>query len=164
MTSPDKPRLSHLDQGGQAHMVDVSSKAPTERTAVASAVFTTRPDVIDAMLAGNLPKGDAVSVARIAGIAAAKRTADLIPLCHPLTLEWVDISIERTALDGITITATARTVSRTGVEMEALTAASVAALALYDMAKSADKGIEIGPIRLEKKTGGKSGPYIRPAE
>ncbi|NOX57324.1 MAG: cyclic pyranopterin monophosphate synthase MoaC [Planctomycetes bacterium] len=155
------PPLSHLTESGEARMVDVSQKPIATRTAVASALVTTRPEVIDAIFAGDLPKGDVIGVARIAGIQAAKRTADLIPLCHPMTLEWVDISIEREGEQSLLIRATARTCARTGVEMEAMTAASVAALALYDMTKSADKGIVIGPIRLESKTGGKSGDYQR---
>ena len=111
---------------------------------------------------GALPKGEALPVARVAGIQAAKRTAELVPLCHPLALDWVDVRFERDG-DGIIILATARTSARTGVEMEALTAAAVAALTLYDMAKSADKAMVIGPIRLESKSGGKSGEWTRPA-
>ena len=164
MAASDKPKLSHVDDQGQAHMVDVTTKRVTERTATASAQVTGQPDVMDALLAGNLPKGEAVSVARIAGISAAKRTADLIPLCHPLSLDWVDVVIRRQNPDSILIEATAKTASRTGVEMEAMTAASVAALTLYDMAKAADKSIEIGPIRLESKSGGKSGDYRRGQE
>ena len=161
LSSNAKPHLSHVDDQGQARMVDVSPKPVTARTAIASATVTSQPEVIAAIWAGDLPKGEALAVARVAGIAAAKRTADLIPLCHPMTLEWVDVAFARPADNVITITATAKTCSRTGVEMEALTAASVAALTIYDMAKAADKGITIGPIRLEQKTGGKSGDYVR---
>lgn len=160
MPTPDKPDFTHLDESGRARMVDVSAKEPTARTAVASARVSARPEVIEALLRGDLPKGEALAVARIAGIAAAKRTAELIPLCHPLPLEWVDVAFRRDADDAVTITATAKTVARTGVEMEALTAAAVAALTLYDMAKSADKAMQIGPIRLERKSGGKSGDVI----
>jgi cyclic pyranopterin phosphate synthase len=142
-------------------MVDVSPKSVTERLAVASARVRGRPEVIRAILAGDLPKGEALAVARVAGIQAAKKTADLIPLCHPMSLDWVEVAIRQSGDDHITIEATAKTTSRTGVEMEAMTAAAVAALTLYDMAKAADKEIEIGPIRLEKKSGGKSGTFIR---
>ncbi|MCA9250512.1 MAG: cyclic pyranopterin monophosphate synthase MoaC [Phycisphaerae bacterium] len=153
--------FSHLDEHGKARMVDVSEKPVTTRTAVASARVTSRTDVIDAIFSGDLPKGDVLAVARIAGIQAAKRTPDLIPMCHPMTLEWADIAFERDGKDSIVIRSTVRTCARTGVEMEAMTAASVSALALYDMAKSADKSIVIGPIRLESKSGGKSGDYQR---
>ncbi len=155
------PKFSHLGDQGEARMVDVSDKSVTTRTAVASARVTSTPEVIEKIYSGNLPKGDVFSVARIAGIQAAKRTADLIPMCHPLSLDWADIAFERDGDDAIVIRATARTSARTGVEMEAMTAASVSALALYDMAKSADKSIVIGPIKLESKSGGKSGEYQR---
>ncbi len=142
-------------------MVDVSDKSVTTRTAVATARITSTSEVIAAIYSGNLSKGDVFSVARIAGIQAAKRTPDLIPMCHSLALDWADIAFERNGDNAIVIRATVRTSARTGVEMEAMTAASVSALALYDMAKSADKGIVIGPIRLESKSGGKSGDYRR---
>ncbi len=153
--------LSHAAPDGAARMVDVSGKAPTVREAAASAVFRAVPAVLDALLAGELPKGDALAAARLAGIFAAKRTAEWIPLCHPLPLDWVDIAIRRVAPGRLSILCTARTTARTGVEMEALTGVTAAALTLYDMAKSADKSIEIGPVRLERKSGGKSGPYRR---
>jgi len=153
--------LSHLDEQGAARMVDVSNKAVSVREAIASAEVVARTEVLDALLAGTLPKGEALATARLAGIQAAKRTGELIPLCHPLPIDWVDVTIERAAPDRLRIQCTARTTARTGVEMEAMTGASVAALTLYDMAKAADKGIVLGPIRLERKSGGKSGTYER---
>jgi cyclic pyranopterin phosphate synthase len=157
----DTPHLTHVDAQGAARMVDVSGKATTARTAIASAEVTARPAVVSAILAGNLPKGEALAVARVAGIQAAKDTSRLIPLCHPLPLDCVDIVFSQQADNTIAITCQATTTARTGVEMEALTGATVAALTLYDMAKSADQGITIGPIRLEQKTGGKRGDYQR---
>jgi len=142
-------------------MVDVSGKPVTERRASASAIVRIKPDVLDALLEGSLPKGDGLATARIAGILAAKNTPSLIPLCHVLPLDDVEIGFERTGADSLMIRCSARATTRTGVEMEALTGACVAALTLYDMAKSADKGIVIGPIQLESKTGGKSGEYRR---
>lgn len=161
MSTPDKPDLSHLDNDGNVRMVDVSGKDVTDRTAVASAVVTVTPDVLERLLAGTLRKGQALTTAKIAGIHAAKRTGELIPLCHPLSLEWADVTFETLDDAHLQITATARTRSRTGVEMEALTAAAVAALTIYDMAKAADPAIVIGPIRLERKSGGRSGDYRR---
>jgi len=161
MSTDDPPSLSHLSANGSARMVDVSDKPVTTRQAVATARVNGSPAVLDALVRGELPKGEALATARIAGISAAKRTAELIPLCHPLSLEWVDVAFERPRDGAVIVRATARTAARTGVEMEALTAAAVAALSLYDMAKAADKSIEIGPIRLESKTGGKSGDYVR---
>lgn len=156
---PDTPsRLSHYDDAGQASMVDVSAKLPTRRTATASA-FVDLSAAVLAALPQN-PKGDPLEVARFAGIQAAKRTSELIPMCHPLPLTHVDVEarIEGT---GVRITATASTVGVTGVEMEALTAASVAALTVYDMTKALDKAIVIRNVQLESKTGGKSGDYNR---
>ncbi len=155
-------KLTHLDARGQARMVDVSEKAVTVREAVASAAMRIRPEVLDALMADKLPKGDALNTARIAGIQAAKRTAEWIPMCHILALDFVGIDFARISSGELAITCTARATARTGVEMEALTGAAAAALTLYDMAKSADKSMEIGPIRLERKTGGKSGDYRRP--
>ena len=159
----EKPasNLTHLDGKGQARMVDVSEKAVTVREAVASAAMRIRPDVLDALMAGHLPKGDALNTARIAGIQAAKRTSEWIPMCHILALDWVGIDFARISSGELGITCAARATARTGVEMEALTGVAAAALTVYDMAKSADKSIEIGPIRLERKTGGKSGDYQR---
>jgi cyclic pyranopterin phosphate synthase len=142
-------------------MVDVSRKDVTQREATASAVVRMEPAVLDALMQGTLPKGEALGTARVAGILAAKRTGEWIPLCHPLPLDWVKIDFSRTASDELTILCTAKTAARTGVEMEALTGASAAALTLYDMAKAADKAIVIGPIQLERKSGGKSGSYQR---
>lgn len=142
-------------------MVDVSAKPVTVREAVALAEVRMEPAVLSMLLAGGLPKGDALNTARIAGIQSAKRTAEWIPMCHVLPLDFVGIEFSAQAPGVLRITCTARTTARTGVEMEALTGVSAAALTIYDMAKSADKTMEIGPIRLERKTGGKSGDYVR---
>ena len=151
--------LTHFDASGQAHMVDVSGKSPTMRQAVAEAVVVMSPETL-ALAQGGAAKGDVLGVARLAGIMGAKRTSDLIPLCHPLPLDKVSVDlVADPALPGIRITATARTTGRTGVEMEALTAASVAALTVYDMLKAAQKDMRIEGIRLLKKTGGKSGTF-----
>ncbi|MBD2210079.1 cyclic pyranopterin monophosphate synthase MoaC [Nostoc linckia FACHB-104] len=152
--------LTHLDQQGQAQMVDVSAKAPTVRQAVAAAQVRMLPETFAAIQAGNAPKGDVLGTARIAGIMAAKQTANLIPLCHPLPLQKVEVEvIPDSQLPGYQIQATVKTKAETGVEMEALTAVSVAALTLYDMAKALEKSIQIESIRLISKTGGKSGDY-----
>ena len=151
-------RLSHYDDGGTARMVDVSEKATTKRTARAHAFVRIRPDVL--LKLPENPKGNPLEVARIAGILAAKRTADLIPMCHPLPLSHADLDIQVEA-GGVRITATASTSGPTGVEMEALTAASIAALTVYDMTKALDKGIEIQDVYLLEKTGGKSGDWRR---
>ena len=151
-------KLSHYDESGQAHMVDVSAKQATRRTATASAFVELSEAVLRALPAN--PKGNPLEAARFAGIQAAKRTSDLIPMCHPLPLTHVDVQAE-IATGGVRITATAATVGVTGVEMEALTAASVAALTVYDMTKALDKGIVIREVRLEAKSGGKSGDYSR---
>lgn len=142
-------------------MVDVSDKSLTTREAVASARVITKPEILDALLDGSLPKGDALATARIAGIQAAKKTSELVPLCHPLPLDWVRVDFERTDPESLLIRCTARTTAKTGVEMEAMCGAMIAALTIYDMTKAADKSIVIGPIRLESKTGGKSGSYRR---
>jgi cyclic pyranopterin monophosphate synthase len=151
-------KLSHYDSAGSARMVDVSAKASTKREAEASAFVAMKPAVVAAL--PNNPKGDALEVARIAGIMAAKRTAELIPMCHPLALAHVDVDV-RLCENGVAITSKVTTTAETGVEMEALVAASVAALTVYDMCKAADKGIEIREIVLERKSGGKSGDYRR---
>jgi cyclic pyranopterin phosphate synthase len=156
----DTPKLSHIDATGQAHMVDVSAKQPTYRTATASAFVGLSAAVLDALPTNR--KGDALQVARIAGIQAAKRTSDLIPLCHPLILTHIDVQAEVVS-GGVQILASIATTGPTGVEMEALTAASVAALTVYDMCKAIDKGIVIHQIQLESKSGGKSGEYHRGA-
>jgi cyclic pyranopterin phosphate synthase len=150
--------LSHYDAAGRASMVDVSSKSATVRTAEASAHVEMSPKVL-AALAHN-PKGDPFEVARIAGIQAAKRTSELIPMCHPVNLSYVDISYSL-CKDGVVLSSRASTTAETGVEMEALTAVSVAALTVYDMCKALDKGISIRSIQLERKSGGKSGEYRR---
>src|SRR5215469_14176573 len=150
--------LSHYDGTGRARMVDVSGKSPTKREAEASGFVAVRPEVLAALPKN--PKGDPLEVARIAGIMAAKRTSDLIPLCHPLPLSLVDVGV-RVCENGVAITSKVATTAETGVEMEALTAVSVASLTLYDMLKAADKGIEIREIVLERKSGGKSGDYRR---
>ncbi len=151
-------KLTHLDETGAAHMVDVGGKPATQRRAVASGIITMTPEALTAIRAGNAPKGDVISAARIAGIMAAKRTGDLIPLCHPLGLEAVniDFAFEDAA---IRATATASLTGRTGVEMEAMVAVSIALLTIYDMAKAIDKGMVIGAVHLIAKTGGKSGDW-----
>jgi cyclic pyranopterin phosphate synthase len=156
----DSP-LSHLDTDGTARMVDVSGKPFSTRTAVASATVHLKTDVLDLVMGSALPKGDALAVARVAGIQAAKNTGQLIPLCHTLPLDWVQVDFDRAGPGDLTIRCTARTTAKTGVEMEALTAVTVAALTIYDMAKAADKAIVIGPIQLERKEGGRSGLYER---
>jgi cyclic pyranopterin phosphate synthase len=158
MPDSNAPRLSHYDEAGQASMVDVSGKQATRRTATASAFVELSAAVLE-VLPQN-PKGDPLEVARFAGIQAAKRTSELIPMCHPLPLTHVDVQA-RIENNGVRITATASTVGVTGVEMEALTAASVAALTVYDMTKALDKAIVIRQVQLESKTGGKSGDYSR---
>ncbi len=153
-------RLTHIDAGGTARMVDVSEKPETERAATAEGSVRMRPETLAMILAGEAKKGDVVGTARIAGIMAAKRTHELIPLCHPLQLGKIDVDIVADdALPGLRVTATARLTGRTGVEMEALTAVSVTCLTIYDMAKSADRGMEIGNIRLVEKSGGRSGHW-----
>jgi cyclic pyranopterin phosphate synthase len=152
--------LSHLDAAGRARMVDVSAKPVTAREARASGRVLLSAAAVAALRSGNIPKGDALAVARIAGIQGAKRTPELIPLCHPIGLHSVTVDLTVTD-DGVTIEATARTADRTGVEMEALTAVSVAALTLIDMIKAVDKTAVITDIRLEEKSGGKSGHWHR---
>ena len=152
--------LTHFDAEGRAHMVDVTGKLAALREAVASGQVKMSPETLAIIVEGRAGKGDVMGVARLAGIMAAKRTADLIPLCHPLPLSKVALDLTPdAALPGIRIRATVRTSGQTGVEMEALTAVSVAALTLYDMVKAAEKGMEIGAIRLEMKDGGRSGRY-----
>ena len=158
MTEPAQSELSHFDASGNASMVDVSAKVPTRRSATASA-FVALSDAVLAALPHN-PKGNPLEVARVAGIQAAKKTSELIPMCHPLTLTHIDVKAD-VVPGGVQITATAATVGPTGVEMEALTAAAVAALTVYDMTKALDKSIVIRHIRLEAKSGGKSGDFLR---
>ena len=152
------PKLSHYDRTGRARMVDVSGKSATKRQAEASGFVAISPAVLAALPSN--PKGDPLEVARVAGIMAAKRTWELIPMCHPLPLSLVDVEV-RVCENGLAITSKVATTAETGVEMEALTAVSVAALTVYDMLKAADKGIEIREIVLERKSGGKSGDYRR---
>lgn len=153
--------LTHLDASGAAHMVDVSAKADTVREAVAEGMISMTPEVIAAMRAGDIKKGDVLGTARIAGIMAAKQTSGLIPLCHPLPISSVSVEFDYTEA-GVRVETRVRTAGKTGVEMEALTAASIALLTIYDMAKAMDKGMVIGPVRLLAKSGGKSGDWIAP--
>jgi cyclic pyranopterin phosphate synthase len=155
---PKPAKLSHYDAAGQARMVDVSAKQATKRTATASAFVELSAAVLAALPAN--PKGNPLEVARIAGIQAAKRTSELIPMCHPLPLSHVEVEVDVVA-EGVRIQATAATTGQTGVEMEALTAATIAALTVYDMTKALDKSIVIRSIQLDRKTGGKSGDYKR---
>ncbi len=157
-------KLTHLDEHGNAHMVDVADKDVTHRRAVAGAFVEMRPETEALIVGGSAKKGDVLAAARIAGIMAAKRTSDLIPLCHPLSLTRVSVELGSTddpARCGISILATAETDGKTGVEMEALTAASVAALTIYDMCKAVDRGMVISDVRLLSKAGGKSGTWTR---
>ncbi len=155
-----KPSLSHLDASGHARMVDVGHKPESERIAIAQGEVVMQPETLAIIQAGDLKKGDVRAVAEIAGVMAAKKTAELIPLCHPLALDQVTVEVEPAPeLPGMIITATARIRARTGVEMEALTAVSVAALTVYDMAKGVEKGMRIQNIRLLEKRGGASGDF-----
>jgi cyclic pyranopterin monophosphate synthase len=160
--SPAAAGLTHLDSSGSARMVDVGHKPSTERRALARAVVRVSPQTASLVAAGNAPKGDVIATARIAGIQAGKRTAELIPLCHPLTLSYLGVEGEIDVDAGeIVLTAEARTTGPTGVEMEALTAASVAALTVYDMVKGVQRGAEIGSVALFEKSGGASGEWRR---
>jgi cyclic pyranopterin monophosphate synthase len=155
------PKLTHLDDTGRAHMVDVGDKPDTERLAVAKGEVLMNKETVDLIRGGEMKKGDVLTVAQIAGIAAAKRTSDLIPLCHPLPITHIDVTLALDdAIPGVTITATVKTTGKTGVEMEALTAVSVAALTVYDMAKAAEKTMKIQNIRLVEKHGGRSGDVV----
>jgi cyclic pyranopterin monophosphate synthase len=153
-------KLTHTDEEGRARMVDVGDKPVTSRTAIATGFVQMSAETIEVIRSNRTPKGDPLEIARIAGVMAAKRTSELIPLCHPLPLSYANVEVEVRG-DGVAVTATARTDGRTGVEMEALAAVSVAALTLYDMCKAVDKGMVITNIRLESKTGGRSGDYDR---
>lgn len=156
----DRPKLTHLGRSGAAHMVDVSEKPVTERIAVAEGHVTMQPATLDLVRRGDAKKGDVLGAARIAGIMAAKRTHELIPLCHPLPVTKVEVEVEPDPdLPGVTIRATVKVAGQTGVEMEALTAVSVACLTVYDMVKSVERGMRIEGIRLLEKQGGKSGLY-----
>ena len=152
--------LTHFDEQGRAHMVDVSDKAVTSRVAVATGCVVMAPETLSLVMAGTAKKGDVLGVARLAGIMAAKKTADLIPLCHPLPITRVAVELEPDeSLPGVRITATVKTTGQTGVEMEALTAVSVAALTVYDMLKAAEKSMRIEGVHVVLKAGGKSGTY-----
>ena len=154
-------KLTHVDAKGEARMVDIGAKGDTERVAVAKGKVTMKPTTLEQIKTARLKKGDVLAVARVAGIMAAKKTPDLIPLCHPILLNDIAIDFDLSAGDAIGITAMAKSTGKTGVEMEALVATSVAALTIYDMAKSIDRGMTIGEICLESKRGGKSGVYRR---
>ena len=156
-----RPGLTHVDESGAARMVDVTAKEVTSRVAVASGRVLVSSEVVGLLRGEGVPKGDALGVARVAGIMAAKRTPDLVPLCHPLAISGVTVDLDVTD-DAVAITATVRTADRTGVEMEALTAVSVAALTVVDMVKAVDKGAVITDVRVESKSGGKSGDWSRP--
>lgn len=160
---PSSPAaLTHLDDAGAARMVDVGAKPATVREAVASGALVMTREALDALRGGHAPKGDALAVARVAGIMGAKRTADLVPLCHPVALTGVTVDFTfDDALPGVRATASARTTGPTGVEMEALTAVSVALLALYDMAKAIDRSMTISDVRLDAKRGGRTGEWSR---
>ena len=156
----ESSELTHVAADGSAHMVDVSDKPVTKRVASAQAVVTTRPDVIALLVAGELPKGEALAVARVAGILAAKQTSSLIPLCHPLPISGVDVDFTTTA-EQVRVVATVKTTGVTGVEMEALTAASIAALTVYDMIKAVDRGATVTDVLVLSKSGGASGDWSR---
>jgi len=160
MTEDQRSALTHVDARGEARMVDVSAKAVTVRTATASGRLVTTPAVVALLRGEGVPKGDALAVARIAGIQAAKRTPDLVPLCHPVAIHAVTVDLEVTD-DGVAIVATVRTADRTGVEMEALTCVAVAGLTLVDMVKAVDRSAAITDIRVEEKSGGRSGTWRR---
>jgi cyclic pyranopterin phosphate synthase len=158
-------QLTHLDEHGAARMVDVGAKPDTERLAVAVGAVYMQPETLRLIRAGALKKGDVLTVAKLAGIMAAKKTADLIPLCHPLPLTHLDVDLQLDeSQNAVHIQATARTVGKTGVEMEALTAVTIAALTVYDMAKAVDRGMRLGDIRLLEKRGGQRGDYVAEAE
>lgn len=160
MDMSDQP-LSHLNEAGDARMVDVGEKSVTRREARAAAVVIMKPETLILLQDGKLPKGDVFAAVRLAGIMAAKKTSDLIPLCHPLPIDGIDLSITPVQPDRVILEASVRTTGKTGVEMEALTAVSVAALTLYDMCKAVDRGMVIRDIRLLEKSGGKSGTWLR---
>ena len=155
--------LTHVDAGGAARMVDVTGKEPTAREAVATGTVRTTAEVVRLLLRDGLPKGDALATARIAGIMGAKRTPDLVPLCHPIALSGVVVELEPRETE-VTIRATVRTTDRTGVEMEALTAVAVAGLTLHDMIKAVDPAAVLDAVRVERKEGGKTGTWVRPAD
>lgn len=158
---PADKEFTHLNEAGEVHMVDVGGKAVTDRVAVAEGFVSMSTELASRFFEGDLPKGDAAAVARVAGIAGAKKTADLIPLCHPIPLTGVELNLEPGG-HGVRITATVSTTGQTGVEMEAMTAVSTAALTIYDMVKGVERGVTIESVRLLRKTGGRSGEWVRP--
>lgn len=158
---PDDKEFTHLNEAGEVHMVEVGDKDVTDRVAVAEGFVSMSPELVSRFFEGDLPKGDAAAVARVAGIAGAKRTADLIPLCHPIPLTGVELDLEPGG-HGVRIAATVSTTGQTGVEMEAMTAVSTAALTIYDMVKGVERGVTIESVRLLKKTGGRTGEWVRP--
>ncbi|MFN0094437.1 MAG: cyclic pyranopterin monophosphate synthase MoaC [Dehalococcoidia bacterium] len=160
MANPVSPGLSHLDERGAARMVDVSAKADTEREAVAEARVVMEPATLALIQEGGIAKGDVIAVARVAGIMATKRTSDLIPMCHPLAITGVKVDLEPEGEGVLRITARVKTTGKTGVEMEALTAAAVAGLTVYDMCKAVDRGMRVEGVRLLEKRGGKSGEWV----
>ena len=166
----DPPRLTHLDETGAARMVDVTAKSPTVRTASATAFVACSPRIVAALRDGSVPKGDVLAVARVAGIAAAKRTPELLPLAHVIGVHGCAVDLHGCAVDlvieeeGVRISTTVRTADRTGVEMEALTAATVAGLAIVDMVKGVDRGVSLREARVTAKSGGRSGDWVRPAD
>jgi cyclic pyranopterin phosphate synthase len=153
-------RLTHLNEAGEVHMVDVGKKEPTERVAVAEGFVSMSEELADRFFSGDLPKGDAAAVARVAGIMGAKKTSDLIPLCHPISLTGVELRLEPGG-HGVMITATVSTTGQTGVEMEAMAAVSTAALTVYDMVKGVERGVTIESVRLLRKSGGRTGDWVR---
>jgi cyclic pyranopterin phosphate synthase len=155
-----EPELTHLSESGEVRMVDVGSKEVTDREAIAEAHVVMDPELAERFFAGDLPKGDAAAAARLAGIMAAKRTSELIPLCHPITVTGLDVTLEPSGR-GIRVIASVRASDRTGVEMEAMTAVAVASLTIYDMVKGVERGVTIETVRLMEKTGGKSGKWER---
>jgi cyclic pyranopterin monophosphate synthase len=160
MTASEEPKLSHIDDVGRARMVDVTSKDETVRVAVAKGRITMQPETLRLLLRGEIAKGNVLTTAQVAGVQAAKRTSELIPMCHPLLLTGIDVDLEPDeAGSAVEITATVRTTGKTGVEMEALTAVSIAGLTVYDMCKAVDKGMRVEAVRLISKTGGKSGDW-----
>ncbi len=156
--------LTHFDSSGNTRMVDVGDKTDSRRTARATGVVHMEPETLDLIKRGGLAKGDVLGVARVAGIMATKRTADLIPMCHPIPIDGVTVDFEFIDDRSIQISVTVKTTGKTGVEMEALTSVAVAGLTIYDMCKSVDRGIRVTDIQLEQKSGGKSGPFVRSAE
>lgn len=155
-----EPELTHLSEAGEVHMVEVGDKEETHRVAVAEAEVVMPPELVDRFFAADLPKGDAAAVARIAGIGAAKKTSDLIPLCHPIPITGVEVALERSGR-GLRVLATVTTTGRTGVEMEAMTAVAIAALTVYDMVKGVDREVSVERVRLLRKSGGRSGDWKR---